>query len=275
MRATAIVLFIVSAVRGLGDPAAVPTTNAVIVPASPTPGASGKLTPGAVSSKPWSPPADVPAESNWDWTTTDGHHYDSVVVTKIEPYLVSITHAQGKARVPIDALPPEIQMRLNYDPDAAAVFKKEAEREKAHPYYRLTALEEAKATARQLHWPLAWICGHLEALTPTEPEPDSEDDISQMAMRVLGTQAVVIFLDGNEDLQQVPPVLLDQYFHFDDGPVPGGHHFFAPKIVFSDPDAARPLGRVTFTEMKASREKVLQDAIAAIAAGKMSTPGTP
>jgi len=44
----------------------------------------------------------------------------NVVVTKIEPETVSITHSIGVAHVPINLLPPDIQKQLNYGPHAAS-----------------------------------------------------------------------------------------------------------------------------------------------------------
>jgi hypothetical protein len=225
--------------------------------------------------KPWSPPDVMPAQPNWTWTTSDGQEYDDVVVNKIEADTVSITHSRGVAHVAIDTLPPEIQKRLGYDAVAAAAAKKEARREEEHPYYRLASLEDAKAAARELHWPLAWMCGDLQALNETNPAPNSEGDLTQMALNELKSQTVVIFLDGNGDLAQAAPVLLQQFFQYDDGPVPGGHHFFGPKIVFSDDEVTKALGRVSSTQMKATREVAIASVVAAIENGTpVPTPST-
>jgi nucleoredoxin len=70
--------------------------------------------------KPWTPPAVMPAQSNWTWTTSDGTTYQDVVVTKIEPTTVTITHSLGVAHIPISSLPADIQKKLNYDPAAAS-----------------------------------------------------------------------------------------------------------------------------------------------------------
>jgi hypothetical protein len=241
------------------------STNAVagntVVPSPDTNSGVGSAPPSAaptgapfVAAKPWSAPEVMPAQANWTWTTSDGQEYDDVVVNKIEPDMVSITHSRGVAHVAIDTLPPEIQKQLGYDPAAAMAAKKEAKREADHPYYRLAELADAQAAARELHWPLAWMCGNLVTLSETEPVPNSEGDQSIMAINDLKSQAIVIYLNSNGDLIQVPPVVLNQFFQFDDGPVPGGHHFYPPKIVFSDPDGKKALGRVSSTQMKASRE---------------------
>jgi thiol-disulfide isomerase/thioredoxin len=69
--------------------------------------------------KPWSPPAVMPAQSNWTWTTSDGKTYQNVVITNIGPEIVSINHSMGVAHISIAELPGDIQKQLNYDPEAA------------------------------------------------------------------------------------------------------------------------------------------------------------
>src|ERR1700761_5323926 len=75
--------------------------------------------------KAWAPPDPIPAQPNWTWTTLDGTTYHNVVVTKVGPTTVSISHAMGVAHdIPIANLPPDLQKQLNYDPVAAAAARK-------------------------------------------------------------------------------------------------------------------------------------------------------
>lgn len=229
--------------------------------------------------KAWTPPDVMPAQPNWTWTTSDGNTYRNVVVTGVDADTVTITHSMGVAHLPLAHLPPDIQKKLNYDPVVAAAAKAESDREAAHPYYRMAALADAQKAAHQLHRPLAWICGHLIALTAVNPPLNSEDELTQMVMNDLKSRAIVVFLDGNDDLPALSPIIRDQQlFKYDDGPVPGGHHFFAPKIVFSDADITRAYGRVSHTQLVASREaaidKVLQSIApdSAVGAPPASTP---
>jgi hypothetical protein len=69
---------------------------------------------------PWSPPAAIPAQANWTWTTSDGKTYQDVRITKVEADCVTILDADGGARISIATLPPDLQKELNYDPAAAA-----------------------------------------------------------------------------------------------------------------------------------------------------------
>ena len=215
--------------------ASAPATNAMAGSVAPTEAPF-------VPVKPWAPPDVMPAQPHWVWVTSDGQEYDDVVVNKIEPETVSITHSLGVAHVAMATLTPSIQKRLNYDPAAAAAAKKEAEREEAHPYYRLALLEEAKAAARELHRPLAWMCGNLSALGKANPVTDSEDDLTQMAMRELKSRAIVIFLDGNGDLQQVAPVLLQQFYQYDDGSCAGRTPFLCAEDRFFRPGRDKGAG---------------------------------
>jgi hypothetical protein len=75
----------------------------------------------AANQRTFTPPATLPAQPNWTWTTTDGQHvYKNVVVCKVEADCVTILDDDGGARIDIASLPLEIQKQLNYDPDLAA-----------------------------------------------------------------------------------------------------------------------------------------------------------
>jgi hypothetical protein len=244
-------------------PTSMPTPSSS--PASTAPSSSTPVpTPAPV--KAWSPPDVMPAQANWTWVASDGKTYQNVVVTKIEPETVSISHSMGVAHIAISTLPADIQKQLNYDPAAAAAAKVESDREAAHPFYRLAAMADAKKAAHQLHWPLAWICSDIATLNTANPVADSEDDLTQMAVNHLKSQTIVIFLDSNADLGAAPAnVREEQFFQMDDGVVPGGHHFYAPKIAFSDAEATKTLGRVSHTQMMATREGAIDTALESIA----------
>jgi hypothetical protein len=234
-------------------------------PASPF----GTLLPAAPPAA-WAPPSPLPAQDNWTWTTSDGQTYNNVVITKIDSDTVAITHSLGVAHVPISTLPANIQKQLNYDPQAAAARKAEADREAAHPYYTLDHLADAQAVARQMRWPLAWICEDMSCLSVANPAPGSEPDLTQQAVSDLKTQAIIVFADGNGGLGAMPAIVREQgFFQMDDGPIPGGHHFYGPKIVFSDADLTKVYGRVTHTQMTQAGTVPLDVAVQAI------TQGTP
>lgn len=223
--------------------------------------------------KPWTPPDVMPAHPNWTWTTLDGTTYQNVVVTTIGPDTVSITHSMGVAHdIQIADLPPDIQKELSYDPAAAAAARAEAQREEAHPYYTLATLKDAQTAARQMHWPLAWVLSGPELLSATDPKPGSWEDLTQMAMGHLKSESIIIFVDAYTQLMDIPANIREQLFHMDDGPMPGGHHFNPPKIVFSNADVTNTLGRVANTQMAASGAAAIDEVIAAIAKGTNGPP---
>ncbi len=89
-------------------PASAPDSAAPPAPATPD------------ANQPWAPPAVTPSQPNWTWTTDDGKTYQNVVITKIDPDSVTITHSMGVAHLDTATLPPDIQKQLNYDPAARA-----------------------------------------------------------------------------------------------------------------------------------------------------------
>jgi hypothetical protein len=214
----------------------------------------------------WKPPAVLPSQPNWTWTTSSGKTYENVVVTTIKPDSVSITHSTGMATIDISTLPQDIQKQLNYDPVAAMAAQAESDRELNHPYFLISRQSDAQNLARQLHWPLAWICSDLNALNAVNPKTGSAEDLTQMALNFLKSRAVIIFLNGNDDLPALSPIIRDQQlFQMDDGPLPDGHHFYAPKIVFSDANITKAFGRVSYTQMTATREVALDAVLQVIA----------
>jgi hypothetical protein len=105
-------------VPAASPPPAAPSATPATAVTLPTPAPAAAPSPDAV--KPWAPPDVMPSQPNWTWTTSDGTTYQNVVVTKIEPETVTITHSMGVAHVPINLLPPDIQKQLNYGPHAAS-----------------------------------------------------------------------------------------------------------------------------------------------------------
>ena len=238
-----------------------PTPPAPESVAAPSPDqAPAAATSGA--GKPWAPPDVLPAQPNWTWTTADGKTYENVVITKVELNSVSITHSAGVAHLDPALLPPDIQKQLNFDAAAAAAATAEEQREEQHPYYSFAERTDAQALARQRHWPLAWLAS-ISLFATENPSINPAADATQMAIRVLKSRVVIIFIDGNGELDALPDPVRDQLFIPDDNPMPAGHHYWSPKVVFSNPDATRTLGRVCYTQMKAEGEAAIDAALSA------------
>jgi hypothetical protein len=233
--------------------------------------------------KKWTPPTEFPAQPHWTWTSGD-KTYQDVVISNIDSQTVTITHSMGVTHLDIATLPPEIQKQLNYDPDMAAAAKAEAQREAGHPYYPMSKVAEAQALAKQMHWPIAWLCSFGEFLNAPNPNPASEEGATQMALNDLKTQTIVVFANGSAEAHQFPPAVFEQLFQFDDGPLPDGHHFYAPKVVISNADGTKTFGRVSYTQMKAAGSAPIDALLSniqndpttqAILSGQPASPTTP
>jgi len=149
---------------------------------------------------------------------------------------------------------------------AQSTEQTEIARERDHPYFTLADLSKAQELAHKMHWPLAWIDGNLNALNRTDAPPGSEDELTQIEVNYLKSRVVIIFLDASTDLSLLSPVIRDQQlFQMDDGTLPNGHHFYVPKIAFSDADVTKALGRVSYTQMSISHIAAINAVLTSIA----------
>jgi thiol-disulfide isomerase/thioredoxin len=64
----------------------------------------------------WTPPAVIPAQPNWTWTSISGVVYHNVKVFKVDPEFVTATYDEGGGRIPLSSLPPDLQLLFNYTP---------------------------------------------------------------------------------------------------------------------------------------------------------------
>jgi hypothetical protein len=130
-------------------------------------------------------------------------------------------------------------------------------------HYDFAAHAQAEAEAQLRHLPLAWVGGFPEQLDVVNPDRGGQTELTQMALVALQDRAVVIFFEG--DKIRLIPILVHMQFHQqDDGPLPGGANWDAPKVVFTDPAVTKALGRVSATQMRASREAAIYLALQAI-----------
>ena len=250
---------------GAPAPVTAPSTKSVAaVPGeNPAPASSPAPAPAFAPApvKTWKPPAVIPAQPNWTWTTfPDSKTYQNVVINKIEVDTVSITHSMGVAHIPISTLPPDIQKQLYYDPVAAEAARVESQRESDHPYYAMANRADAQAVAQQMQWPLAWISVRKEDLT-TNAAQDDEASLTHLALDYLKDKAIIIYFDNNNEMGQVPMIVHHQFSQYDDGAAAKGANYLVPKVVFSTPDASTTLGRVSYTQMKASGTLAIGDAV--------------
>ena len=242
-------------------PGAAPSSQPVADVPAVNPALTSSPAPAPVSAKTWRPPAVIPAQPNWTWTTfPDSKTYQNVVINKIEPDTVSINHSMGVAHIPISTLPPDIQKQLNYDPVAAEAARAESQRESDHPYYTMANQADAQAVAQQMQWPLAWVSSRKEDLLANAVQ-DDETSLTHLALDYLKDKSIIIFFDGNQEMGQAPAIVHHQFSQYDDGAAAGGANYVPPKVVFSTPDASRTLGRVSFTQMKAGGSLAIGDVL--------------
>jgi thiol-disulfide isomerase/thioredoxin len=107
-----------------GQPAPADSTAPEVTPANQVApglasGPSAPQAPAASRTAVWAPPAVIPAQGDWTWTTSEGT-YHKVRILKVEADCVTILDDEGGALVPIAELPASLQQQLNYDPAASA-----------------------------------------------------------------------------------------------------------------------------------------------------------
>ena len=127
----------------------------------------------------------------------------------------------------------------------------------AYPvYYDIANAKQAQEEARARHLPLVWLGSFPECLTEANPERDSQSELTQLAMHALANRAVIVFFDGR-NMAPVPGIVHAQFHIQDDGPLPNGASWNTPKLVFSNPDLTKTLGRVSATQLNRTRDQLI------------------
>jgi len=75
---------------------------------------------GTATAQPHTPPPIIIPSDSW---TINGTTYQSPIFVKSDPESITIKHADGVAKIPIAALPEEMQKALHYDPALAAEYR--------------------------------------------------------------------------------------------------------------------------------------------------------
>jgi hypothetical protein len=131
------------------------------------------------------------------------------------------------------------------------------------PSYDISSTAAAQDEARARKLPLAYLGIIPGVLTEASPQPNSDADLSQLALNTLQGRAVVITFDGR-NMAPVPGLIHMQFHQPDDGPLQGGAAWLVPKIVFSDPGITKTLGRVSHTDLASRGAPAIRDALDAI-----------
>jgi hypothetical protein len=193
-----------------------------------------------------------------DWTTTDGNTYSDVTVRSVDGDTVTISDQNGNDTISFSSLPPKFQKKARY-------FAAKANGTAGPAYFLIAQADKAEALARQLHFPVAWLSSHSSYLDPNYTTVEGDAEATRMALATLQGQAIVIFVNGNDDMGRVPPNVHHEGFsQKDDGPLPDGASYNVPKIIFSSPDVKQLWGRVSSTQIKGKGKEAILSAVDAI-----------
>jgi hypothetical protein len=87
-----------------------------------------------------------------DFKTIDGKEYKNVKVSRVEPDGVVITFSGGIVKIPFTELPPEIQKKYGYDPQAATTYSAQQSEQQAALARQRKADEQQRLDERQKYW---------------------------------------------------------------------------------------------------------------------------
>jgi hypothetical protein len=87
-----------------------------------------------------------------DFKTIDGKEYKNVKVSRVEPDGVVITFSGGIVKIPFTELPPEIQAKFGYNPQAAADYQKQAYEAGQRRAQELAEGQQRQAEKRAKYW---------------------------------------------------------------------------------------------------------------------------
>ncbi len=135
---------------------------------------------------------------------------------------------------------------------------------KAQPYFTVDQIDRAKAEARAKHLPIAWLSSpmvYLNAAYANEAQ-GSAAELTALALRTLQGQAVIIFQDADNDLPRMPANMVERIETKDEGDhIPGGGHYTAPKIIYTDPSLTTFFGCTLAPDLRRDREAAINIAL--------------
>ena len=87
-----------------------------------------------------------------DFKTINGKEYKNVKVSRVEPDGVVITFSGGIVKIPFAELPPEIQAKYGYNPQAAVDYQKQAYEAGQRRAQELAEAQQRQAEERAKYW---------------------------------------------------------------------------------------------------------------------------
>ncbi len=131
----------------------------------------------------------------------------------------------------------------------------------AKAIYSIDDLDEAKLAADKRHVPMAWLRGKSDFLALAYVSPGDPAELTQLAVRELEKQSIVIFVNPGAEVGRAPAIVSGEFDHMNDRSQPNLTDYLKPKIVFSTPDCTRVLGHVTFADLRVGREDSIASAL--------------
>jgi hypothetical protein len=126
-------------------------------------------------------------------------------------------------------------------------------------YYTMDDLKDAESEAKDHHIPIVWLASSPECLMEKSPPKKSSGDMTQMAVKYLSgdqmrAKVVLVCINWDKEADIVPPAVVDQFNQYDDGPLQDNAFLLYPKLVISNFDGSKVVGRLSVTEMQVNRE---------------------
>jgi hypothetical protein len=132
-----------------------------------------------------------------DIETIDGKEYKNVRVTRTEPDGLVVSASYGIIKIPFEELSSELQQKYNFDPQAAATFRREREAADAE---RSRAIEAARQKRVQAQ--------HEALATSATPSPATQpQSVAKQSLAGEGLPSPV----ANEDPRNAPNLTLTEF----------------------------------------------------------------
>jgi hypothetical protein len=124
----------------------------------------------------------------------------------------------------------------------------------AYPdYYQLEDRDKAQAEARQRMLPLVWLVAFPNDLTKPTGSYLTRAYITQMALTSLEGRAVIITADANQ-LGSLPALIQKEVRTNERDDVLKNPRVYYPKLIFTNPEATKSLGRVSCRQLVRERD---------------------
>lgn len=207
-----------------------------------------------------------------DITTLTGKTYTNANVSRVDVDGITVLFTGGGSKIAFTNLPPDIQKKYGYDAEKAATEAAKKEKIKKlgrlGMVYRLAELDEAKAEAKKLGQPLAFLASDIKSIqSNADPRRKGTASATIQVFEGLRKSAVIVFSDYTTENHTEPP-LVDAALH-----PPENSRYIAPKVVVTDADVTKVIAVVSYADEAAERQRQILAAIATIRSETKTSSG--